>query len=334
MVRKRSEEPLGEREMIEIIQRRLEVMPRMPVPFGDDVSACDLGSGRVAVLKTDMLVDRTDVPKGMSLWQAARKAVVMNVSDFAAKGVQPLALLVSLGMPASVSRKDVEEIADGLNAGAREYGAYVVGGDTGEASDIVIGVSVFGVAVKDKLMLRSGARPGDVVAVTGFFGRTSAGLKILLGKFDVEPKIRRGLVESALMPHARLREGLALGKSGAVSASIDSSDGLAWSLHEIARASNVGFLLDMLPVAEEVQEFAKANRLDALDLTLYGGEEYELVVTIKPRLYKKAEEAIAKAGGALIRIGSVTAEKDMVLMTEGKKCVIEPRGYEHFKDIH
>jgi thiamine-monophosphate kinase len=90
----------------------------------------------------------------------------------------------------------------------------------------------------------------------------------------------------------------------------------------------------MLPVAEEVQEFAKANRLDALDLTLYGGEEYELVVTIKPRLYKKAEEAIAKAGGALIRIGSVTAEKDMVLMTEGKKCVIEPRGYEHFKDIH
>jgi thiamine-monophosphate kinase len=334
MVRKCSEEPLGEREMIEIIQGRLEVMPRMPVPFGDDVSACDLGSGRAAVLKTDMLIDRTDVPKGMSLWQAARKAVVMNVSDFAAKGVQPLALLVSLGLPASVSRKNVEEIADGLNAGAREYGAYVVGGDTGEALDVVISVSVFGVAVKDELMLRSGARPGDVVAVTGFFGRSSAGLKILLGKFDVEPKIRRGLVESVLMPHARLREGLALGKSGAVSASIDSSDGLAWSLHEIARASGVGFLLDVLPVAEEVQEFAKANRLDALGLTLHGGEEYELVVTIKPRLYRKAEEAIAEAGGALMRIGRVTAEKDIVLVTEGKRCVIEPRGYEHFKDIH
>ena len=89
---------LGERKIIEIIQRHLEAMPNNPVPFGDDVSAVNLIEKQVAVLKTDMLVGKTDVPPNMSLWQAARKAVVMNISDFASKGVQPTAALVSLGI--------------------------------------------------------------------------------------------------------------------------------------------------------------------------------------------------------------------------------------------
>ena len=90
-------------------------MPKTPVPFGDDVSACSIGRSSLAVLKTDMLVDKTDIPSGMSLRQAARKAVIMNVSDFAAKGVEPTAVLVSLGLPRDLTRKDIEQIGDGLN---------------------------------------------------------------------------------------------------------------------------------------------------------------------------------------------------------------------------
>ena len=119
----------------------LEAMPNLPVPFGDDVSAVNLDQKQVAVLKTDMLVGETDVPPNMSLWQASRKAVVMNISDFALKGVQPIAALVSLGLPKGLMQKDIEEIARGLNAGAREYGAYIIGGDTGEASDLIISIS-------------------------------------------------------------------------------------------------------------------------------------------------------------------------------------------------
>src|SRR3990170_6023286 len=152
---------LGERKIIEGIRTQLTVMPGLPVPFGDDVSAVNLNAERVAVLKTDMLVAATDVPVGMSFWQAARKAVVMNVSDFAAKGALPIAALVSLGLPGSLPREDVEAIASGLNAGAREYGAYVIGGDTNEASDVVIAVFLYGTAKRGKLMLRSGARVGD-----------------------------------------------------------------------------------------------------------------------------------------------------------------------------
>ena len=322
---------LGEREIIKIIQSHLDAMPKMPVPFGDDVSAYDLGDGKLAVLKTDMLVGLTDVPLGMSLWHAARKAVVMNISDFAAKGVKPLALLVSLGLPANISREEVEEIGKGLNAGAREHSAYVIGGDTGESTDLMISISLFGLAKKGSLVLRSGAQPNDMVAVTGCFGKTAAGLRILLNEAKSPAALRNSLIESVLMPHARLQEGLALNLSQTASASIDSSDGLAWSLHEIARASKVGFLIDKLPVAEEAIRFATLNGLDASDLALYGGEEYEIVVTVKSKFCKKAEKAVGDTGGKLIRIGKVTKERQVLLKNEEKTRVIEPRGYEHFK---
>jgi len=322
---------LGERKIIETILKHLEEMPNMPIPFGDDASAVDIGHGKLAVIKTDMLVGKTDVPKGMSFWHAARKAVVMNISDLAAKGVQPIAILASLGLPSSFTEKDVEQISKGMNAGAREYNAYILGGDTSEASDLIISCSAIGIIEKRLLMKRSGAKPGDIVAVTGYFGKTTAGLKCLLEGLNTLVGIRKTLVNAVLMPHARLNEGLALAKTRAVTASIDSSDGLAWSLHEIAKASRIGFSIDNLPIAEEAEEFAKINNLDPIDLTLYGGEEYELVVTIAPKLWEKAKSAAENVGTQLIKIGKVTKEKSLILKTNKKILQIEPRGWEHFK---
>jgi thiamine-monophosphate kinase len=322
---------LGERRAIELILEKLEKMPQMPIPFGDDVSAYAIGRNQLFILKTDMLVGETDVPKGMSFWQAARKAVIMNISDFAAKGAKPLIALVSLGMPRSITQKELEEIGDGLNAGAREYDTYIVGGDTNEASDLIISLSVFGIAKKDNLMLRSGAKPDDIVAVTGFFGKTSAGLKMLLEGFKAPKEIRNSLVEAVFMPKARLKEGLALSSAKAVTSAIDSSDGLAWSLHEISKASKVGFLIETLPIAPEAQKFAEMNNLDPLELAFYGGEEYELVLTVNPKLWDKAEKAVKNVGGNLIRIGRVTAERSVLFEVEGEKRVIEPKGWEHFR---
>jgi len=306
-------------------------MSDAPVPFGDDVSAVNIGTGRIAVLKTDMLVGITDVPRGMSLWQAARKAVVMNVSDFAAKGVKPVAALVSLGLQKEFTRKDVEEIARGLNVGAKEYGAYIIGGDTNEASDLVIAVMLFGIATRKSLMLRSGAKAGDIVAVTGFFGKSAAGLRLLLDGCAASPDLREVFLNSVCMPKARLREGLALCNSGGVSASIDSSDGLAWSLHELARLSGVGFLITCVPIADEVRRFAEFNGLDASELALYGGEEYELVVTVTPKLWVNAETAVESVGGRLLPVGKVTRGKQVLMNVDGRKQAIQPIGWEHFR---
>ncbi|MEM2319789.1 MAG: thiamine-phosphate kinase [Candidatus Bathyarchaeia archaeon] len=323
---------VGEREIIQILLERFKGnVKTMPIPFGDDVSAYPLSKGRLAVLKTDMLVGKTDVPPGMSLWQAARKAVVMNVSDFAAKGVEPRAMLVSLGLPRGLTVEEIREIGEGLSCGAREYGMDILGGDTNEASDLVISLSVFGVAKKGEIILRRGARPGDILAVTGMFGKASAGLKILLEGLEAPESIRRPLIESVYMPRARLKEGLALKSTGAATASIDSSDGLAWSLHEISRASGVGFLVDNPPVAPEAAKFAEINGLDPLELAFYGGEEYEFVLTVKPELWDKAREAVEKADGSLIKIGKATAERRVLLTVDGEKRAVEPRGWEHFR---
>lgn len=322
---------LAEREIIEIIRSRLQLLPKMPISFGDDVSAYELENGKLAILKTDMFVDKTDMPPTMSYWQAARKAVVMNVSDFAAKGVKPLVALASLGLPKTLNKNAIEEIAEGLNAGAREYDTYIIGGDTNEASDLIINISLFGIAEKNEIMLRSSPKPYDIVAVTGMFGKTSAGLKILLKGLKVNGKTQKTLVESVLMPRARLKEGLALSQTKAVNAAIDSSDGLAWSLHEISRASNIGFTINYLPISKEAKEFAKVNNLDPVELTLYGGEEYELVLTTNPKLWNKVKKAVKEAGGQLTPIGKATAKKQVTLEMDGKKRLIEPRGWEHFK---
>jgi thiamine-monophosphate kinase len=330
--RKQTSKTLGEHKIIQIIQNRLTPMPHMPVPFGDDVSAVNLNKTKVAVLKTDMLVGKTDVPSEMSLFQAARKAIVMNVSDFASKGVQPTAALVALGLPKNFTQKDIEEIADGLNAGAQEYGVYIIGGDTGEASDLIVSVSLYGTAQKSALMLRSGAKAGDVLAVTDFFGKSSAGLRLLLdNSCSVEVGLRKALLETVFLPKARLAEGLALSGCNAVSSSIDSSDGLAWSVHELGRLSNVGFTLDRVPVYDDVKHFAELNGFDASELALYGGEEYELVVTVKPEKWSIAVAAVEAVGGQLLPIGKATQERELVLKYGGEKRIIEARGWEHFK---
>jgi len=324
-------EELGERKIIDLILECLDQMPDMSIPFGDDVSAVDIGHGKLAVIKTDMLVGKTDVPPGMSFWQAARKAVIMNISDLGAKGVQPLALLASIGVPRGLSKRDIQQIGKGLNAGAREYNAYVLGGDTNEASDLVISCAALGICQKSTIVKRSGAKPGDYVAVTGFFGKTASGLKILLENLSVPTEIKEELVNAVLMPHARLREGLALAQTRAATASIDSSDGLAWSLYEISRASNVGFVIDSLPIASQVQKFAKIRGFNPVELSLYGGEEYELLVTIKPKLWQDAKKAVENVGGCLTKIGLATEEKNLLLKMKGKIVPIEARGWEHFK---
>ena len=145
------------------------------------------------------------------------------------------------------------------------------------------------------------------------------------------PELEKALVESVIMPKARVNEGLALAKSNAVTSCIDSSDGLAWSLHELSAASNVGFCIDCLPVDLCVEKFAELHGFSSSELALYGGEEYELVVTVDPSLWQAAKKAMESAGGCLIRIGSVTEDQKIVLNVNGNKVFVAARGWEHFK---
>jgi thiamine-monophosphate kinase len=145
------------------------------------------------------------------------------------------------------------------------------------------------------------------------------------------PDIRGKLVESVYWPKARLREGLALAKTGVVTSSIDSSDGLAICLHELKKNSVIGLDVTNVPIAPEVRKFAEIHGLDPEALALYGGEEYELVLTVKPEGWRNAVKAVEEVGGNLIAIGNVV---DGTEVTQRKGNVVEPiplRGWEHFK---
>jgi thiamine-monophosphate kinase len=318
---------LTEHEIIRILTTRFSSQPGIPLGFDDDVSAIPLSSKTWIIVKTDMIVGSTDVPPRMTIQEAARKAVVATVSDFAAKGVKPQALMVSIGLPAPVKKKTVQDIARGLGQTAREYGCKIIGGDTNQSDDLVIDITGIGAANPKTLVRRNGARPGDIIAVTGPFGKTSAGLRILKSKDKRDSAKYPSLVRAVRRPRARLAEGIILAKSHAATSSIDSSDGLAWSLHQIAQSSKVGINLHTFPIAADVQLFAKEHRLSALDLALYGGEEYELVLTIKPERFNDLKTRVP----SLTRIGVVEKKPfGVVAHLDGRRIPIEERGWEHF----
>ena len=321
---------IGERALIERMLKHITPMPDMPIPFWDDVMAVSLGDGKAAVFNTDMLVWQTDVPPGMTHRQAARKAVIMNFSDLGAKGVQPQAFLSNLGIPRTLDADHAEDLAKGFEEGAREYDAYVIGGDTNEAPDIIISGVAFGVAPEAKLMKRMGARPGDTLCTTAPFGDTAAAFKILLEDYNAPPGTRAKLLSSVYTPRARVREGIALAETGAVTSSMDSSDGLAISLYDLSRSSGVGFKINNPAITKEAAAFAQHNKLDPNTLALHGGEEYELVFTVKPGQEANAEKVLNQVGCGFHILGEATEHKSIILTTEKGQIPITKSGWNHF----
>ncbi len=304
-----------EEQLIDIISSLVDYPEESVVPFGDDAAAFKLNREAI-VLTTDMLVSSTDILPGMKLRHVGRKIVVMNYSDLAAKGAKPLYFLCSMGIPRETPIKDFKELIKGINETAKHYDSFFVGGDLNRSDELILSGTAIGTVKPEKAMKRRGAKPEDIVAVTGFFGYTGAAYKILMeekrGKtIEVEEKI----VEETFKPRARVKEGIILSESSAVTSCIDSSDGLAVSLHTLAKINGVGFKIDHVPIAREVTEYAAKHGLSPIDLALYGGEEYELVFTVKPEKWLELEEKMREERRKIYMIG-VTTKKQGVYVKE------------------
>jgi thiamine-monophosphate kinase len=312
----------------DVIRAMIESAGRLPsryMKIGDDVAVVPV-SRKKLVLKVDMLVERTDVPKGMTYRQAARKAVAMCISDFAAKGVRPDSFMISLGLRRETTDAEVEELAKGFKDAEKKWRILLVGGDTNEAGELVIDCVMVGFA--SSVVGRSGARPGDVLVVTGPFGFPPAGLSILSGRTKAEGSFRRKALESVLSPNPSLETGMALAPY--LTSSMDSSDGLARSLHTLASMSGVGFEVDPLPMGQGVEGFAKTNGLDANHLVLAGGEEFVIVGTVNPRKLGNARRAVKRAGGELFVIGKATGEPKRIFLRSGRAAKqIPDEGWTH-----
>jgi thiamine-monophosphate kinase len=314
-------------EIIEAIMRKTAKLPKGYSEIGDDVAVIPASDAKL-VMKVDMLVESTDVPRGMSFRQAARKAVAMCVSDFGAKGVRPDAYMISLGLSRRTSARQIAELALGFRDASSEWGVKLAGGDTNEAGELVIDCAMAGFG--RRVAGRSGARRGDVVVTTGEFGYPPAGLAILLNAAKATGTFRRAALEQVLMPTPDLRLGLALAPYW--TSVMDSSDGLARSLHTLAKASRVGIEIHKLPAAEGLDEFARANGMSTKQLVLGGGEEYLLVGTMKESRLGAALTAAKRCGGRIIRIGNVEGSTGAVrLRSGGRSERVEDAGWTHLR---
>jgi thiamine-monophosphate kinase len=322
---------LDEKQIIRIFADKLGISNL------DDIAVLKKG----IVIKSDMLVASTDIPPGMEAWQTARKSIVSCVSDLAAKGVKPYAAVISLGIPNSCSmqRPVIEGLAEGFALASKEFGVKIVGGDTNEADELVIDCTIIGFP-KFKVPTRSGARHGDYVVVSGLFGFAPAGLSILLQKNavtinetnhnddndDINSIFSKQAVKSVLEPRPRQRFGLALARY--FSSSIDSSDGLAISLYQLAsQGENIDIIIYSMPVVSGLDKFAQDNSLDTHELLFHGGEEYEIVATISDTKIRRAETAAKRAGVDLYVIGRVQKGSGKVFV---QNRMLENRGYIHF----
>lgn len=311
-------------EIIKTFQSRFGKKSRFQA---NDVEVLKIGKAKF-VVKSDMLVQSTDIPTGMKLDEVARKSLVSCISDFSCKGVKPTFATIALAIPHSFTQKMVSDLADGFLRSSKEFGVYIIGGDTNEGKELVIEVSMFG-ASSQKIPSRGGAKIGDIVITSGPFGYSSVGLKIVLDGYKTNPQATKRFRKAIFRPNPRLDFGLKAAKY--FSSSMDSSDGLAITLNDMSRQSKKKFVITSLPTENEIIEFAHQNKMNLEDLVFCGGEEYEIVSTVHPRDLQKIRNLAKKMNIPLSEIGYVSNGKNVVLVDNDKSKVIKRCGWTHLR---
>lgn len=312
---------LDERKIIEVFQK-IFVNNKM---HNEDVEIFKLGKN-YGVIKIDTLVESTDVPPQMTPAQIAQKSIVAPVSDFASKGVKPLYGIVSVSLPKNYPRSKVIGLAKGFKTSSRRFGIKILGGDTNESKELVISVALFGIS--KKIISRHGAKKGDLIITTDSFGKTKAGLGILLHKNRAGKQFAKTAKNAVLLPTPRLSFGMLAAKY--LSSSMDSSDGLSTTLSEMAKKSRKKFVITHIPKDEKLDKFASENHLSSMDLVFNGGEEYEIVATVLPKNIKKLQKIAKASKTKLIQIGHVHNGQGVFLQDKKKQTRMEDKGWSHF----
>lgn len=322
-----------EADWIDFLRRRFPAGAGVHVGIGDDAAVLRASGGRDLVVTTDLLIEgqhflrRAHPPRAVG-W----KALARSLSDCAAMGARPRWALVALAFPAATPANWVKEFFEGVGLLARLNGVSVVGGDLAVANQIVADVQVIGEVGRGRAVLRSGARPGNLIFVSGTLGLAGLGLACLRSRVaSVRPLVKRAL-RAQFFPQPRLKLARALGRDVTPPAMIDISDGLSTDLNHVCEASGVGARVfqDSIPAVAVPAPLARRLRTTGLQLALNAGEDYELLFTVPkaraPRLPHKLE------GVPLTPIGEITRDRRVVLVDEaGRERLLPARGWDPFR---
>ncbi|HZT75463.1 MAG TPA: thiamine-phosphate kinase [Vicinamibacterales bacterium] len=326
---------VSERDLVARIQQQAGAAPPwVLVGIGDDAAVVEPERNRVEVLTVDALVegvhfDRAFVPPAA----IGRRALAVNLSDLASMGAAPRLALLSMALPAALPLPDFDAIISGFAALAAGHRVQLVGGNlTRTPGPLMLDVTLVGTVKRRQALTRSGARAGDELYVSGTIGAAAAGLLSL--RTSVCPSfsaVNMSTAERYLSPEPRVRLGTLLSRNRAATACVDLSDGLADGAHQIARASGVGVAIDAdaLPIWDAVKSEFDARGRDPITAAITGGDDYELLFTVRPRTRYRLRAAMRHGGVPLTRIGVCTECPDVVLLRGGTSEAVPP-GYSHF----
>jgi thiamine-monophosphate kinase len=310
--------------------------------IGDDAAVVRQQHGRETVVTADLLIEEIDFRLNTTTpWLLGHKALAASLSDIAAMGARPRHALLSIGLPREIWDSDfVDKMYEGFFALAEKYGVALIGGDVSRSPErIVIDSIVLGETPRRHSILRVGARPGDHIFVTGALGGAAAGLRLLERGERLRRKRPRSshyrtieqLLLRQLRPEPRVAWGVLLGEERLATAMIDISDGLSSDLAHLCRSSHVGAIIDAsrIPVDPSVINLCGRRALDPLILALHGGEDFELLFTVRPRDLSWLPREVY--GVPVTYIGDVTNDAGHIRIAEGTRVwTLEPGGFHHF----
>jgi thiamine-monophosphate kinase len=339
---------LGEFPLIDRIARIVSVEREdVIVGIGDDVAVLDPGTGHPAggedwlLAKVDSQVEGVHFLKdAISPRQLGRKALIINLSDIASIGGQPLYALVSLALPDDTEVAWVDELYRGLREEGDRFGVAVVGGNMARSTGgAFVDVFVLGRVRRDQVLLRSGARPGDRVLVTGRLGDSAAGLQLVLNRQIEMPSVNREmLLDRHFTPTPRLREAQVIARMGTATAAIDLSDGLSSDLGHICERSEVGARVwaERLPISSAARSVANEIGKEPWQLAIEGGEDYELCFTVPAAEAEALAAAVERETGTPVStVGEILPvdEGRRLVLEDGREGPLEARGWQHWQRI-
>jgi thiamine-monophosphate kinase len=329
---------IGEAALVDRIRRRAGAPPEwLRVGIGDDAAVYAPDRNAVQVITTDSLVENVHFRSEWTPYASiGYKAVAVNLSDLAAMGAEPRGLLLSLALPATFHTVQFDDLVGGILEAAARVDATLVGGNLSQSpGPAVVDVTAFGSGHPRKILRRSGGRPDDELYVTGELGAAAAGLLLL--RRDRRGDAERDLALSECLsryerPDARVRCGIVVARSRTARAAVDLSDGLASGVRLLAEASGTGAEIDgsQIPVHRGATALAESIGVDALDLAIAGGEDYELLFAVSPARRRAFLAATGHAGRIRVtRIGRLTKDAGTWLVRNGIRVGLEG-GFRHF----
>jgi thiamine-monophosphate kinase len=298
--------------------------PAIVKGVGDDCAVLEYTPDTYLLVTVDMMVENSHFSlEWHSPRQVGKKLMEVNVSDIIAMGGTPRWAFISLALTRDTEVEFMDEFYSGLYDSARKHGVALVGGDTTHGREMALNIALIGDVEKQFVRFRSGARPGNLICVTGTLGKSEAGLKLL------QKRKKDGYLEGYLEPKCRLaEEGKTIARRA--SAMIDVSDGLGSEVAHICDESGTGARVDWeaIPLSRETIDAARSVGGDPYQYALYGGEDFELVFTIPPEQC----EGLRREFSDFTVVGEILPKDDGLFILKGGRRLEIKKGYDHFAD--